>query len=92
MLRCDLSRGCHLRYADDRRWDGLFLAFLGADVAPRVPIGYLSNLLVPYHKRSRIIVLQTGPSTTVVNSVVVWHYILSNEGGHSVADSGSEDA
>jgi hypothetical protein len=31
-------------------------------------------------------------STTVVNSVVVWHYILSNEGGHSVADSGSEDA
>ena len=38
------------------------MASLGVGVAPNSPIDCLSNLLVPYHKRSRIIVLQTGPS------------------------------
>src|ERR671911_2539132 len=42
---------------------------------------------------TRFSALRTVASnTTVVNSVVVWHHILSNEGGHSVADSGPEGA
>src|SRR5215208_7872081 len=68
VIRCDLSRACRLRYADDRCWDGPFLAALGAGVAPRVPIGCLSNLLVSCHKCSRIMVLQTRPSRRPLRS------------------------
>ena len=30
-------------------------------------------------------------STTVVNSMIVWHHVLSDEGGHDAADGGSDD-
>jgi truncated hemoglobin YjbI len=30
-------------------------------------------------------------STTVVNSMIVWHHVLSDEGGRDAADGGSED-
>jgi pimeloyl-ACP methyl ester carboxylesterase len=43
---------------------------------------------------SRVAILDAvvlGPSTTVVNSMIVWHHVLSDEGGRDAADGGSED-
>src|SRR5688572_17939541 len=30
-------------------------------------------------------------NTTVVNSMIVWHYVVSDEGGRDAPDGGSED-
>jgi hypothetical protein len=64
VIRYDLSRACRLRV---RPMIGVGTASLGGaswevGVVPNAAIDCLSNLLVPCHKCSRIMVLLTGPS------------------------------
>src|SRR5215210_9069669 len=35
--------------------------------------------------------MEMETNTTVVNSMIVWHHVLSDEGGRDAADGGSED-